>query len=237
MKVKPSKIVAGTEADKTNELLQALGTLIEKKQSRQKPPPTSRPQQTNGDSYVKESKGSTNSLSNQPPVNKKTTLEDTKKENLSQKTTVKSEQTNRQTVAKENGTATNASRPAQDKPVNEKLVKSIHKSQNDQRDGTKPQLRTSTSRQQTNITKSNKDSPKTQKPLPSKASVNEKGHVADYIDVASVPPEDPSIDFDAGRDSLFTNGQAETGSSQQRLLLRKGSRDHVQTVIFMLGSI
>ncbi len=32
LQVKPSKIVAGTEADKTNELLQALATLLEKKQ-------------------------------------------------------------------------------------------------------------------------------------------------------------------------------------------------------------
>lgn len=222
--MKPSKIVAGTEADKTNELLQALGSLIEKKQSRQKPPPPKRTQ-ANGDS-ARESKVSTNTPTKQASTNKNAALEDSG--NPNSKTAVpKSEPSSMQTNSKENGISVN-SQSAQERVANEKPVKQTGRIDNGSRDGAKTQLRNSTNRHQTNGTKPNKDFPKTQKPLPIKASVNDKSQNQDHVDAASVPPEDPNIDLDANSEPLLKNGELESDRSLRFVSNpKKSSRDQL----------
>lgn len=221
--MKPSKIVAGTEADKTNELLQALGSLIEKKQSRQKPPPPKRTQ-ASGDS-ARESKVSTNTPTKQASTNKNAALEDSR--NPNSKTVPKNEPSSMQTNSKENGISVN-SQSAQERVANEKPVKQTGRIDNGSRDGAKTQLRNSTNRHQTNGTKPNKDFPKTQKPLPIKASVNDKSQNQDHVDAASVPPEDPNIDLDANSEPLLKNGELESDRSLRFVSNpKKSSRDQL----------
>ena len=201
-----------------------MGSLIEKKQSRQKPPPSNKPK-VNGDanSNNKESK-----LSKNAPSTTKPTLGTIKKDN--QKFSAKDEPPNRPSNYKENGNTTSA-RPAQERLTNEKLVKTTQRIDNDVNGGIKPPLKNSTTRQQTNITKSNKESPKTQKLLPAEANMNGRAQNSDYMDVASVPPEDPNIDFDLKQDPLLNNGEPESDTFV-RLdnRAKRGSIDNLRNV-------